>query len=134
MNWIIAALLMFLSSNIWYLLIRKYQKENDSHDLLALAMMFFPVFFYFPVIIIYKLNFLISFFSFAAVIFSAFLFSYLGNKLSLLSLSKSLNPGYSLIISKSYVIFTTLVAVFIFNSTISFKNILAIILSFSFRQ
>jgi len=38
------------------------------------------------------------------------------------------NPGYSLVISKSYVVFTTIVSVIFFNSEISLKKIVAILL------
>lgn len=55
-------------------------------------------------------------------------FSYLGNVLSLKSIEYAPNPGYSLILSKSYVVFTSIAAVFLFDSPLSFKSIIAILM------
>jgi len=64
---------------------------------------------------------------------AAVLFSYLGNLFSMESIKCAPNPGYSLIISKSYVIFIAILAAIIFHSHLSLKNIIAIglILAFS---
>jgi drug/metabolite transporter (DMT)-like permease len=68
------------------------------------------------------------------VIIASIFFSYLGNYFSQESILLAPNPGYSLIISKSYVIFTTVAAVFLFNSEITLKNILSIILILVFSS
>ena len=65
---------------------------------------------------------------FIMLILSAILFSYLGNVFSLASVNLAPNPGYSLIISKSYVVYTTIVSIFLFNSSLSAKNAFATLL------
>lgn len=52
--------------------------------------------------------------------------SYLPNVASFNSIKYAPNPGYSLIISKSYVVFTTIVAIFLFRSSLTLKSVIAI--------
>jgi drug/metabolite transporter (DMT)-like permease len=59
-------------------------------------------------------------------------FSYLGSVLSLKSIEAAPNPGYSLIISKSYVVFTAVASVFVFNSPISLRSVISIIMIIGF--
>ncbi len=54
-------------------------------------------------------------------------FSWLGNVASLKSIEMAPNPGYSLVISKSYVVMTTIVSIFLFGSEISWQSALAIV-------
>ena len=63
----------------------------------------------------------------AILVAAAILFSYCGNRFSLKSLATAPNPGYSLIVSKSYVVLTTIAAVVFLGSSISLKNGLAVI-------
>jgi hypothetical protein len=55
-------------------------------------------------------------------------FSYLGNVFSLKGIEYSPNPGYSLIISKSYVVFTAIASIFIFSAPLTMKSVIAILL------
>lgn len=55
-------------------------------------------------------------------------FSYLGNVFSLKGIEYAPNPGYSLIISKSYVVFTAIASIFIFSAPLSMKSVIAILL------
>lgn len=64
----------------------------------------------------------------AIIGFAAFFFSWLGNIASLKALTKAPNPGYSLVISKSYVLMTSILSVWIFGSDITTKDIIAIVL------
>ncbi|MBT4124344.1 MAG: DMT family transporter [Candidatus Pacebacteria bacterium] len=56
----------------------------------------------------------------------SFLFSYLGNTLSLRSIELAPNPGFSLVISKSYVVFTTLAAVVLFGAELTLISLFSI--------
>jgi len=57
-----------------------------------------------------------------------FLFSYLGNKFSFLGIKHSPNPGYSLIIQKSYAIYTSIASIFLFNSELTFQSSISILI------
>ncbi len=71
-------------------------------------------------------------FEYFLILVQAIFFSYLGNVFSLRGIEYSPNPGYSLIISKSYVVFTAIASVFIFNAPLTVKSAIAIILIISF--
>ena len=60
-------------------------------------------------------------------VFSAVFFSYLGNLMSLKSIEVAPNVGFSLTLSKSYVVLTTLVSVVLFHASLSWLAIAAII-------
>jgi len=128
MNWIIASLMLFVSSVVLYLFVRKSQLTKISDSLNNLAMYALPTVIFFIVAIIQKKSFVISWENFVIIFFASFFFSYIGSVCSLKSIKLAPNPGYSLIISKSYVIFTTIVAVLFLNAHISVRNAIAIIL------
>lgn len=134
MDWITVSVVMFLFSNVLYLLVRKAQKENLPNLILNLGMFLVPCLFYFPIIIFNNHSFFLTWQTFIIIFITAFCFSYLGNLFSLKSISLSPNPGFSLIISKSYVVFTTLVAVIIFNSGLDLKSALGIIVIVAFSS
>jgi len=118
---------MFISSIILYLLIRKSTLLKTPTELNNLAMMALPVVFYI-IAPFKKVNYSITPYAFAIIFISAIFFSYLGNLFSLKSIEQSPNPGYSLIISKSYVVFTTIASIFLFNSALTLKSAFAIVL------
>ena len=66
-------------------------------------------------------------FEYLIILIQGIFFSYLGNAFSLKGIGYSPNPGYSLIISKSYVVFTAVASVFIFSSPLTFKSVIAIL-------
>ncbi len=61
------------------------------------------------------------------IIIQAIFFSYLGNVFSLKGIEYAPNPGYSLIISRSYVVFTAVASIYLFNAPLSTKSVIAII-------
>ena len=127
MNWIIASLILFLSSVLLYLFVRKSQLAKIPDSLNNLAMFALPTVIFFIVAITQKRSLVISWENLIIIIFASFFFSYLGNVFSLKSIKLAPNPGYSLIISKSYVVFTTVIAVIFLNAHISLRNAIAII-------
>ena len=127
MNWIIASLILFLSSVLLYLFVRKSQLAKIPDTLNNLAMFALPTVIFFIVAITQKRSLVISWENLIIIIFASFFFSYLGNVFSLKSIKLAPNPGYSLIISKSYVVFTTVIAVIFLNAHISLRNAIAII-------
>jgi len=130
--WIIFSILLIISSVILYLLVRK---AND----LKIPVIYQNLgFFLLPAIIIGLYNiikgisFKISITNLLFITFIGFLFSWLGNIASLKALKLAPNPGYSLVISKSYVIMTSVLAVWLFDSILPLKSIIAILLVVGF--
>lgn len=128
MNWILLSLLMFFSSVVLYLSIRKSSILKVPTQLNNLAMFLFPLPAYILLGIITGQNFSITVLQGLIILTAAFFFSYLGNLFSLVSIERAPNPGYSLVISKSYVVFTTIVAVFIFQAQLNVQKAMAILL------
>ena len=128
MNWIIASLLMFLSSVALYLCIRKSHSLKTPRQLNNLAMFLVPVLVYMVLTIKNPTSFALKPFEYVLILVSGIFFSYLGNVFSLKGMELSPNPGYSLIISKSYVIFTAIASIFVFSAPLTIKTVIAIIL------
>lgn len=132
MNWILASAIMFASSVALYLFVRKATLLKISSQYNNLAMFFIPLILFIVMGIITRQNFLVSPLYLLLMILVGILFSYLGNVFSLLSIERAPNPGYSLVISKSYVVFTTIVSVLFLQGTINLQKIIAILLIVAF--
>jgi drug/metabolite transporter (DMT)-like permease len=126
MNWIIASLLMFVSSVALYLCVRKSNTLNTPQQLNNLAMFLIPVLVYLTIIVITPTSFILKPFEYLIILVQGIFFSYLGNVFSLKGIEYSPNPGYSLIISKGYVVFTTVASIFIFSSPLTMKSVIGI--------
>lgn len=127
MNWIIASILMFLSSVAMYLFVRKSNLLKIPQQLNNLAMFLVPVVVYLVLSANTNTRFTLKPLEYFLILIQAIFFSYLGNVFSLKGIEYSPNPGYSLIISKSYVVFTAVASVFIFNAPLTVKSVIAII-------
>jgi len=127
MNWIIASILMFLSSVVLYLFVRKSNSLKTPQQLNNLAMFLIPLIVYLLLAINTPTRFTLKPFEYLIILIQGIFFSYLGNAFSLKGIGYSPNPGYSLIISKSYVVFTAVASVFIFSSPLTFKSVIAIL-------
>lgn len=132
MNWILACGLMFMFSVGTYLVMRKLSLMKVSASLINLGMFFIPLFFFLPLAMSNPQAFMLNPYQFSIILVSAIFLSYLGNKFSIKSIILAPNPGYSLIISKSYVVMTSLMAIFLFHSELTFKSSLAIALILAF--
>lgn len=128
MNWIIASLLMFVSSVILYTLIRKASLNNIPTMLINLACFFVPLLFYILLVVTTKTNLTIKPHQLLLIFVLSIVGSWLPNITSLKSIKYAPNPGYSLIISKSYVVFTTIVAILLFHSQLTIKSAVAIVI------
>jgi drug/metabolite transporter (DMT)-like permease len=127
MNWIIASLLMFVSSVALYLCVRKSNALKTPQQLNNLAMFLIPVLVYMVLIVKTPTSFTLKPFEYLLIFIQAIFFSYLGNVFSLKGIEYAPNPGYSLIISKSYVVFTAIASVFIFSAPLTMKTVIAIV-------
>jgi len=128
MNWIIASLLMFVSSVALYLCVRKSNSLKTPQQLNNLAMFLIPVLVYLLLTAGTPTNFSLTPLAFLVIIVQGIFFSYLGNVFSLKGIEYAPNPGYSLIISKSYVVFTAIASIFIFSAPLTIQSVIAIIL------
>lgn len=126
MSWVIAAYGVIISSVILYLFVRKAKLQNISVEMQNFGMFFLPTIIFMLYNIITNITFVISA-KFLLIIAAAAIFlSWTGNTFSLKALESAPNPGYSLIISKSYVVLTSILSVWIFNSPLTVKDIIAI--------
>ena len=128
MNWIIASLLMFVSSVALYLCVRKSITLKTPQQLNNLAMFLIPVLVYITLTVRTPTSFTLKPFEYLLILVQGIFFSYLGNVFSLKGIEYSPNPGYSLIISKSYVVFTAIASIFIFSAPLTMKSVIAIVL------
>ncbi|MBU1967308.1 EamA family transporter, partial [Patescibacteria group bacterium] len=128
MNWIIASLLMFVSSVALYLCVRKSITLKTPQQLNNLAMFLIPVLVYITFTVRTPTSFTLKPFEYLLILIQGIFFSYLGNVFSLKGIEYSPNPGYSLIISKSYVVFTVIASIFIFSAPLTMKSVIAIVL------
>lgn len=127
MSWIIASISMFLCSVVLYLFVRKSNLLKTPQQLNNLAMFLIPVILYLFIATGSGTSFALKPFEYALILVQGIFFSYLGNVFSLKGIEYSPNPGYSLIISKSYVVFTAVASIFIFNAPLTFKSVIAIL-------
>jgi len=128
MNWIIASLLMFVSSVALYLCVRKSNALKTPQQLNNLAMFLIPVLVYMVLTVRTPISFTLKPFEYLLILVQGIFFSYLGNVFSLKGIEYAPNPGYSLIISKSYVVFTAIASVFIFSAPLTMRTVIAIVL------
>lgn len=126
MNWIFASLLMFISSVGLYLSVRKSKELRTPQQLNNLAMFLVPGFVYLVLTIKTSTSLTLTPFEYALILVQSIFFSYFGNVFSLRAIELSPNPGYSLMISKSYVVFTALASVVVFSAPLGIKEVMAI--------
>lgn len=127
MNWIVASLLMLFSSVGLYLFVRKSNTLRTPQQLNNLAMFLVPVVVYLIMTVGTPTDFALQPIEYLLIIIQAIFFSYLGNVFSLKGIEYAPNPGYSLIISRSYVVFTAIASIYLFDSPLSTKSVVAII-------
>lgn len=132
MNWITYGLLMFCSSVALYLTVRKASLQKVSVPLINLAMFAVPLISYSIISLNGNQSFAISLPNAFLLIAAAVLFAYGGNTVSLKAIEVAPNPGYSLVLSKSYVLFTTIVAILLFGAELSLQKTIAILLIVGF--
>ena len=119
---------MFVCSVLQYLLVRRAVLLKTPQQFTNLTMFLIPLPVYVTWAMLQHVPLGVTAYQFFILAVLAFFFSYLGNVFSLKSIEYAPNPGYSLVLSKSYVVFTTLAAIPLFGSTLSVKAGLAILL------
>jgi drug/metabolite transporter (DMT)-like permease len=127
-KWVILSLGLIAGSVVLYLFIRKSKDVGMPTDIQNLAM-FLPQAVFMAIYTLAQGNsFKVSLVDILTIVVAAIFLSWLGNIASLRALVKAPNPGYSLVISKSYVLMTSILSVWIFGSALTGKSIIAIVL------
>lgn len=132
MHWITASSLMFASSVVFYSLARKASLIKLPTEFINFSSSSVAIVLYFLIAHAQKDSLTISWQGLLIIFLLSIFGSYLPNVASFESIKYAPNPGYSLMISKSYVVFTTLVAVLFFSSPLTLKSAFAIILIVGF--
>ena len=134
MSWILAITGLIVSSVVQYLAIRKAKDLEVSVSVRVLAMfaLALPVIPVIAYITDQPLYFPIAL-AMPFLLVRLFLL-YIPNKFSVLSMDNAPNPGYPLIISKSYIIYTIFLAYFVFDSELNARKILGSFLALVFSS
>lgn len=119
---------MFASSIGTYLFIRKCSLLKTPIVYQNLALFAVPLSIYIMLGYIHATPLRVNLYQFGIMAIAAIFFSYVGNIFSLRSIEYAPNPGYSLILSKSYVLFTTIVALVFFEGEITVRGGWAIVI------
>lgn len=119
---------MYVSSVVLYLLTRASQKQGITVQSYSLWIFGLPTLIFAVMAFVQRIPLQTSASNWFWLIVSAVLFSWLGNYFSQKSMLLAANPGYPLIISKSYVIFTSIASIWLFRAPLSLKSLLGIIL------
>lgn len=128
MSWTAYSLMMFVSSVALYLTVRKSSLIKTPNYLTNLAMFAIPLVAYVVMSIINSSSMAITGWQVVILVITAIVFAYGGNKASLHAIDAAPNPGYSLVLSKSYVMFTTIVAVTLLGAELTVQKAAAILL------
>jgi drug/metabolite transporter (DMT)-like permease len=132
MNWVAYASLLFIFSTARYLAVRWSSLKGQPVQFNNLAMFLVGV----PVLgclcLLTHSSLALSLGQLVFMIFIGICLAYLPNATSLKSIELAPNAGYSLIISKSYVVMTTFLAVPLFGAHLSVRALLAIMLIVGF--
>ena len=118
---------MAFSSVILYLAARKSSLVKNSTEYTNLSMYLIPTIVFLATAFQQEVSLVVTPYQLLILTIFAICFSWLGNVASLKSIEMAPNPGYSLVISKSYVVMTTILSVLVFGSEISWQSAIAIV-------
>ena len=118
---------MFISSIIYYLIIKKAQIEKIESKLYMVANFSIPTILYFIINQTKHTNIFIDFKLIFAIFLISLFLNYIGSVVSYYGMIEAPNAGYSVVIQKSYAIYTSLAAIYLFSSPLPVKNFLAIL-------
>lgn len=124
--------MMFSASVALYLTVRKSSLLKTPTYLTNLAMFGIPLIVYIAIGVINSSDLSITPWQATILLVVAVVFAYGGNKASLHAIDVAPNPGYSLVLSKSYVLFTTLVAVTLLGAELTTQKAVAILIIVGF--
>jgi len=117
---------MFVCSVGLYLAVRRAALAKLPNQFNNLAMFAIPLVVFLIAGIFSHANLSLSLWQFIQILGTSVVLSYYGNAMSVRSIELAPNAGYSLVLSKSYVVLTTLLAVPLFNAPLTAHALLAI--------
>lgn len=132
MTWILYAVGLIVFSVITYLAVRLAKDQAIPLVLRNWSMFMIPAGLFLVVNLVRGYSLVVSPFQLGMILFGAVVFSWLGNNASLKALDLAPNQGYSLIISKSYVVMTAVMSVWLFHAPLTIKSVLAILVIVGF--
>lgn len=132
MNWISTTTIMFFASVLLYILVRELKKYNLPSSTINLGMLGLPLIPTTAMILASGQVVSLSVTELVAVFLSVLLFSFGGNIASIKGQNLAPNPGFSLIIQKSYGSFTIFLAPILFGSYLGFIDIIGAFIVFIF--
>jgi len=125
MNWIVLAILLFVISTVMYLTFRKLSLLQTKSEIQNLTLFLPSAVILFVYNLLNKFNLTLNFREIITV-FLGSLFIWAGNVMLLKSIKSSPNPGYTVLIGKSYVILTVLLSPILFGSMLTLKSLVLI--------
>ncbi len=108
MNWMLASFIMLLGSLLMYMAVRSAKANNISVSNQFLGQFIISGIFNLILIIVFQVNMLIPLWQIGLIVLNSIIITYLSNKASLKAIEAAPNPGLSLVIQKSYVVFTAI--------------------------
>ncbi|MCL4364073.1 DMT family transporter [Patescibacteria group bacterium] len=127
MNWLLASLVMFVSSIVYYLITKKAQVNKIESKLYLVVNFSIPALLYFLLCKLNHVNVFIDWKFLGEIFLIALFLNYVGSTFSYFAMIEAPNAGYSVVVQKSYAIFTSVAAIYLFRSTLTIKNYLAIL-------
>lgn len=127
MNWIISSILMSCSSILYYLLIRYGQKRGVTVKEYMSINYPLPTLLFAIMLIMSNQTFILPIHIVPFVLFHGLILEYFGGTISYKAIHAAPNAGYSLVIQKSYAIYTSIAAIFIFNAPLPFWKFITIL-------
>ncbi len=115
---------MFASSISFYLAVKKLQVLNIDKRVITLANYIFPTIIFFTISISQGQSLILPIHIIIMILVLRVLFNYLGTIAGYKSMEEAPNAGYSLVIQKSYAIYTLFAAAIIYGSEISLRRFL----------
>lgn len=129
MNWIITSFIMFCASIIYYLIIRRATLAKINYRVSNIANFSIPMILFFTFNIIQGNNMFLPWNILLLILLASFFLSYISSSASYIAIQKAPNAGYAVIIQKSYAIYTSIAAIFLFNSTLTPIKFIAILIT-----
>lgn len=128
MDWIIYSAVMFVFSIIYYLIIKKIQNLGIDQYVYMTANSIVPIFLFGILSLSSGKTFVMSQMGFIIVLITAILLNYFGSIAGYQGIKSAPNTGYSVIIQKSYALYTTFAAVLLFNSELPLYKLLGVLI------
>lgn len=126
MHWIIADLLMFVCSVAVYVAVRKAALDRLPSQFNNLAMFAIPLLVFVVAAVGTGVSFALTPAQGLLMVVTGMVLSYFGNAMSLKSIELAPNAGYSLVLSKSYVVLTSVLAVPLLGARLTVEAMVAI--------